>query len=71
MPKSALDHVIDEYINERKSSRKTGELYQKLHGDKPLTANQIEDAHKHINELSNCELIELLDKAGLLVRKDD
>lgn len=70
MPKSALDHVIDEYINERKSSP-MGELYQKLHGDKPLTADQIERAHKHINELSNCELIELLDKAGLLVRKGD
>ncbi|MBM7326636.1 hypothetical protein JS562_26610 [Agrobacterium sp. S2] len=71
MPKSALDHVIDEYINERKSSPKTGELYQKLHGDKPLTANQIKDAHEHINGLSNLELIELLDKAGLLLRKDD
>lgn len=71
MPTSALDRVIDEYINERKSSPKTGELYRKLYDKLPIAASQIEDARKHINGLSNCELIEMLDRAGLLVRKDD
>lgn len=70
MPKTAMDIVIDEYIHMREQSE-MGEIYKGLHAGSTRSARQIEDAMKHVNELSNADLIEFLDKAGLLVRKDD
>nr|WP_313665524.1 hypothetical protein [Brucella intermedia] len=70
MPKTAMDIVIDEYIHMKEQSE-MGEIYKGLHAGNPRNGTQIEQAMKHVNGLSNTDLIEFLDKAGLLVRKDD